>query len=84
MPSWKVTGSLLALALGGTAIAYVLHYALFAGVGAPRSIQITYLVPAIALAYGVLLLGEPFAGFEIRDRSLSPTRTYATYTCVRS
>jgi SAM-dependent methyltransferase len=24
------------------------------------------------------------AGFEIRDRSLSPTRTYAAYTCIRS
>src|SRR6266487_1209460 len=59
VPSWKVTGSLLALAIGGTAIAYVLYYALFAGAGAARSIQITYLVPAIALAYGVLLLGEP-------------------------
>jgi SAM-dependent methyltransferase len=23
------------------------------------------------------------AGFEIRDRSLSPTRTYAAYTCIR-
>ncbi len=54
-----MTGSLLALALGGTAVAYVLYYALFAGAGAARSIQITYLVPAIALAYGVLLLGEP-------------------------
>src|SRR6266536_33715 len=59
VPSWKVTASLLALAIGGTAIAYVLYYALFAGAGAARSIQITYLVPAIALAYGVLLLGEP-------------------------
>ena len=59
VPSWKVTGSLFALAIGGTAIAYVLYYALFAGAGAARSIQITYLVPAIALAYGVLLLGEP-------------------------
>jgi drug/metabolite transporter (DMT)-like permease len=59
LPGWKVTGSLLALAIGGTAVAYVLYYALFAGAGANRSIQITYLVPAIALVYGVLLLGEP-------------------------
>lgn len=58
-PSWKVTGALLALSIGGTSVGYVLYYALLAGAGASKSILITYLVPAIALAYGVLLLGEP-------------------------
>jgi drug/metabolite transporter (DMT)-like permease len=58
-PSWEVLGSLLALSVGGTSVGYVLYYALLAGAGASRSILITYLVPAIALAYGVLLLGEP-------------------------
>lgn len=58
-PSWKVTGAMLALSIGGTGVAYVLYYALLAGAGASRSILITYLVPAIALAYGVSLLGEP-------------------------
>ena len=58
-PSWKVTGAMLVLSIGGTGIAYVLYYALLAGAGASRAILITYLVPAIALAYGVLLLGEP-------------------------
>ena len=58
-PSWKVTGAMLALSIGGTGVAYVLYYALLSGAGASRGILITYLVPAIALAYGVLLLGEP-------------------------
>jgi drug/metabolite transporter (DMT)-like permease len=58
-PSWEVTGSLLALSIGGTSVGYLLYYALLSGAGASRSILITYLVPAIALAYGVLLLGEP-------------------------
>jgi drug/metabolite transporter (DMT)-like permease len=58
-PSWEVVGSLLALSIGGTSVGYVLYYALLSGAGASRSILITYLVPAIALAYGVLLLGEP-------------------------
>jgi drug/metabolite transporter (DMT)-like permease len=40
-------------------VAYVLYYALLSGAGASRSILVTYLVPAIALAYGALLLGEP-------------------------
>ena len=58
-PSWEVTGAMLALGVGGTGIAYVLYYALLAGAGASRSILITYLVPALALVYGVGLLGEP-------------------------
>jgi drug/metabolite transporter (DMT)-like permease len=58
-PSWKVTGALLALSIGGTSVGYVLYYALLSGAGASRSILITYLVPALALSYGVLLLGEP-------------------------
>jgi drug/metabolite transporter (DMT)-like permease len=59
VPGWKVTGSLLALGVLGTGVAYVLYYALLAGAGASRSILITYLVPAIALGYGAVLLGEP-------------------------
>jgi drug/metabolite transporter (DMT)-like permease len=58
-PSGKVTAAVLALSIGGTGVAYVLYYALLAGAGASRSILITYLVPALALAYGALLLGEP-------------------------
>jgi drug/metabolite transporter (DMT)-like permease len=58
-PSWEVVGSLLALSIGGTSVGYVLYYGLLAGAGASRSILITYLVPALALGYGVLLLGEP-------------------------
>jgi drug/metabolite transporter (DMT)-like permease len=58
-PSWEVVGALLALSIGGTSVGYVLYYGLLSGAGASRSILITYLVPAIALAYGALLLGEP-------------------------
>jgi drug/metabolite transporter (DMT)-like permease len=59
LPGWKVTASMLALGIGGTAVAYVLYFALIAGAGASRAILVTYLVPPLAVAYGVLLLGEP-------------------------
>jgi drug/metabolite transporter (DMT)-like permease len=59
VPGWKVVGSLLALGVLGTGVAYVLYYTLLAGAGASRSILITYLVPALALAYGTIFLGEP-------------------------
>jgi len=58
-PSWEVTGAVLALGIGGTSAGYVLYYALLAGAGASRSILITYLVPAFALVYGAVFLGEP-------------------------
>jgi drug/metabolite transporter (DMT)-like permease len=59
LPGWKVTGSVLALGIAGTGLAYILYYGLIAGVGASRAILITYLVPVFALFYGAVLLGEP-------------------------
>src|SRR5438132_10813365 len=58
VPSLGVTAAVLALGIGGTGIAYVLYYALLAGAGASRSILVTYLVPALALGYGAVFLGE--------------------------
>ena len=69
-PSWKVTGAVLALAVGGTGVAYLLYYALLAGAGASRSILVTYLVPALALAYGALFLGEPLTAAAVAGLAL--------------
>jgi drug/metabolite transporter (DMT)-like permease len=55
----RLVGLLVALGVIGTGLAYVLYYALLAGAGASRSILITYLVPAIALGYGAIILDEP-------------------------
>ena len=58
-PSAKVLAAVVVLGIVGTGVAYVLYYGLLAGPGASYSILVTYLVPAIALGYGVLLLDEP-------------------------
>jgi drug/metabolite transporter (DMT)-like permease len=53
---------LLAVALLGvvcTALAFLLFFALIAEVGPVRATVITYVNPAVALALGVALLGEP-------------------------
>ena len=42
----------------GSGLAYVLYYALLQGAGASRAILVTYLVPAMALLYGAVFLGE--------------------------
>jgi drug/metabolite transporter (DMT)-like permease len=59
LPSWKVIGSIVALGAVGLSIAYLLYFTLIAGAGAPYAALVTYLVPALALVYGAVFLGEP-------------------------
>jgi len=68
--SLEVVGAVAGLALGCTALAFVLFFALIAEVGPARSTVITYVNPAVAVALGVGLLGEPVttgiaAGFPL-------------------
>jgi drug/metabolite transporter (DMT)-like permease len=58
-PSWKAIASIVALGAVGLSIAYLLYFTLIAGAGAPYAALVTYLVPALALVYGAVFLGEP-------------------------
>jgi drug/metabolite transporter (DMT)-like permease len=58
-PSWKAIASIVALGAVGLSIAYLLYFTLIAGAGAPYAALVTYLVPALALLYGAVFLGEP-------------------------
>jgi drug/metabolite transporter (DMT)-like permease len=58
MPHWKTIGSVLALAIPLTALAFLLFYAIIAGAGAAYASLVTYLVPPIALLYGAIFLDE--------------------------
>ena len=55
----RVLGSLAALGVLCTAIAFVLFFQLIAEVGPARATVITYVNPAVAVALGVSVLGEP-------------------------
>src|SRR5204863_4032550 len=59
VPGWKETGSVIALAVIGTAVAQIIVYRVLRSDGAARVSLVTYLLPMTALIYGVLLLGEP-------------------------
>jgi drug/metabolite transporter (DMT)-like permease len=59
MPSAEVIASLAALGAICTAAAFVLYFRLIAEVGAARATVITYVNPAVAVALGVIVLGEP-------------------------
>lgn len=58
LPSTGVIVSVLALALGGTTLAYICFYWLIDHVGPTRTVIVTYLLPCMALVYGALLLHE--------------------------
>jgi drug/metabolite transporter (DMT)-like permease len=65
VPGWKETGSVLALAAIGTALAQIILYRVLRSDGAARVSLVTYLLPVTALIYGVLLLGEPLTWQEL-------------------
>ena len=59
MPSAAVLASLAGLGVVCTALAFVLFFRLIAEVGPARATVITYVNPAVAVALGVSVLGEP-------------------------
>jgi drug/metabolite transporter (DMT)-like permease len=65
VPGWKETGSVLALAVLGTAIAQIILYRVLRSDGAARVSLVTYLLPVTAVFYGVALLGEPLTVEEL-------------------
>jgi drug/metabolite transporter (DMT)-like permease len=58
VPSWKTFASIAVLAVIGTALAYLLFFALISNAGSGYASLVTYLVPPVALAYGAVFLDE--------------------------
>jgi drug/metabolite transporter (DMT)-like permease len=56
--TWAALASTAALGTVATAVAYLLYFGLISGAGPSRAILVTYLVPSMAILYGVVLLGE--------------------------
>ncbi len=66
IPGWKVTASVVTLAVVCTALAFVLFFQLIAETGPVRATVITYVNPAVAAVLGVTVLNERFtAGMAI-------------------
>jgi drug/metabolite transporter (DMT)-like permease len=59
----ETIASILVLGLLGTAVAYLLFFALIQKAGAVYAGLVTYLVPPMALAYGALFLSEHFGAY---------------------
>lgn len=56
--SARAWAAVAVLGIACTAVAYVLYFRLIASVGPARAIAVTFLIPAFAIAWGALLLGE--------------------------
>ncbi|HKD34726.1 MAG TPA: DMT family transporter [Gaiellaceae bacterium] len=70
VPGWKETGSVIALAVIGTAISQIILYRVLRSDGAARVSLVTYLLPVTALFYGVVLLGEHLTWQELGGMAL--------------
>ena len=57
-PGWKPVASAAALGIAGTGIAQLLLFRLLRLYGSARTSLVTFLLPSIALFYGVTFLGE--------------------------
>ena len=70
VPGWKEVGSVIALAVIGTALAQIILYRVLRSDGSARVSLVTYLLPVTALFYGVVLLGEPLTWEELAGMTL--------------
>jgi drug/metabolite transporter (DMT)-like permease len=57
---WQAIASVVVLGVVGTALAYLIFFALIRSAGAAFTSLCTYLIPPIALAYGAIFLDERF------------------------
>lgn len=57
-PSWPALGSLLALSIFGTALAFIAYYRLIERTSATYVSMVTYLVPVFGVILGVVVLNE--------------------------
>jgi drug/metabolite transporter (DMT)-like permease len=65
-----VAANMLALAVGSTAIAYLLYFKLIANLGPARALTVTFLIPLFGVLWGYLFLGEPLTASMLLGGSL--------------
>jgi drug/metabolite transporter (DMT)-like permease len=70
MPSLRALLALVVLAVVCTALAFIIFFALIREVGPARALVVTYINPAVALAAGVIVLGEPLTVWNVAGLGL--------------
>ena len=69
-PGWEAILSVVYLGVIATGIAYLLYFGLIAGAGASKAVLVTYLVPAMAIAYGAVFLEEAVTAVVVAGLAL--------------
>jgi drug/metabolite transporter (DMT)-like permease len=70
VPGWKALGSVAALGIAATGIAQLLVFRMLRLYGSARTSLITYLLPPIAVVYGIVFLSEPLTVEELGGMAL--------------
>lgn len=70
VPGWETLAAVAGLGIGGSAVAYLLYFEIMVGAGASYAILVTYLVPAVAVVYGAVLLDEPITAAALGGLAL--------------
>ncbi len=64
-PSLQAWGAVLVLGVVCTGLAYILYFRLIERAGPARALAVTFAIPAFAVFYGVLLLGESITAWMV-------------------
>jgi drug/metabolite transporter (DMT)-like permease len=70
VPSAETVFAVVFLGVVCSAVAYLLYFGIMAGAGASRAILVTYLVPAVAVFYGAVFLGESVTASAVAGLAL--------------
>lgn len=84
LPSLAALGSMAALGILGTAVAYLLYFYLINHIGPTRTSLVTYLLPCTALLWGALLLGEQVHWYALAGLALVLLGTMLTNGTLNS
>jgi drug/metabolite transporter (DMT)-like permease len=73
-----VVANVLGLAIGSTAIAYLIYFKLIADVGPQRALTVTFLIPLFGVLWGALFLREPLTASMLVGGALVVAGTIVT------
>jgi drug/metabolite transporter (DMT)-like permease len=60
-----VAANVLGLAIGSTAVAYLIYFKLIAEAGPQRALTVTFLLPLFAALWGYVFLGEALTAYTV-------------------
>ncbi len=73
-----VIANVVGLAVGSTAIAYLIYFKLIADIGPQRALSVTFLIPLFGILWGALFLGEPLTSNLLLGGALVVAGTIVT------